>query len=192
MAAIEKLNRVDRILEEYYPHKPGWYIAYGWFYQRVFDLENDEWIHDPDTPEGKKKFDELLLQAWVGARVHDLGKGGARFEEMRFYRREDDSWFFSQYVMLPKAAGGECTYFFNMHREHDDDKSFLCLDAGTGGDHQWAGLEVSSFDADGRAVLDIILPGWRGVLAEFEDKCEKFLAENDPLSQPKCEDVPVN
>lgn len=192
MAMFEKMNRVDQLLEEYYPHKPGWYIAYGWFYDRVLDIENDEWILDPDTPEGMKKIEELLPQAWVGARVHDLRKDPARFEPMRFYRREDDSWFFSQYVMLPRAGGGNCMYYFNMHREHDDGESYLFLDIGHGADHQWAGIESCSGDPDSDAMLDIILPGWRDVLAEFDDKCVKFLAENDPLSQPKCEDVPVS
>ena len=68
MATFEKMNRADQLLEGYYPHKPGWYIAYGWFYDRVLDTENDEWILDPDSPEGKKAIEELLPQAWVGAR----------------------------------------------------------------------------------------------------------------------------
>ena len=42
MATFEKMNRVGQLLEEYYPHKPGWYIAYGWFYDRVLDTENAE------------------------------------------------------------------------------------------------------------------------------------------------------
>ena len=174
------------------PHKPGWYIAYGWFYDRVLDTENDEWILDPTTIEGKKAIEELLPQAWVGARVHDLTKDPVRFEDMRFYRREDDSWFFSQYVMLPRAAGGDHMYYFNMHREHGDGQSYLFLDIGHGADHQWAGIESCSGDPDSDAMLDIILPGWRELLAEFDAKREKFLAENNPLEQPKCEDVPVS
>ena len=63
---------------------------------------------------------------------------------------------------------------------------------GHGADHQWSGIESCSGDPDSDAMLDIILPGWRGVLAEFDAKCVKFLAGNDPLSQPKCEDVPVS
>lgn len=192
MATFEKLNRVEQLLEEYYPHKPGWYTAYGWFQDRVLDLEKDEWILDPDTPEGMKEIGELLPQAWVGARVHDLTKDPTQPEQMRFYRRENDSWFFSQYVMLPKVAGSNYFYFFSMHREHDDGEAYLMLDCGHGGDHQWAGLECCSGEPDTDALYDIILPGWREMLAEFERRCVKFLAENDPLSQPKCEDVPVS
>lgn len=177
MATLEQLNRVDRMLEEYYPHKPGWYLAYGWLYNQVLDGAEDRWIHDPDTPEGKARFDELFENPMI-------------CDNLTFLKREDGSYWFSQHVVMPETAGGEYNFWFALSWESGGEPCFR-IDIGAGAYHQWAGLESWSGEPDTDALFDIIMPGWRGVLDQFKYSCEVFLHENDLGSLPVGEEVLV-
>lgn len=191
MSTIEKLNRVEDILEAYYPHKPEWYTALGWLLDQVLDDERGQWIHDPDTVEGKAKFDELLPQAWVGARVHDLRKNAPDYDALSVYKREDGSFIFHHYATMPKTAGGEYDFWFGLVWDSGEEPYFY-IDIGHGARHQWAGLELASGDPDDDAVLDIILPGWRDVLRVFSKTVKSYAATDSFDKLPVGESVDLD